>query len=530
MRRCTRTAWMLIALLGPPRAALGAQCLLGEIAGTDLSQLAATGDLDGDGIDDFVTRAPSSLHGANTGAVVAWSGATLQPVWRVDGLQASERFGDALARVGDLDGDGVDELLVGAPGVGMARVLSGVDGTILMTFVGPAGSARSVAAPGDVDLDGIPDLAIGITNPAGVQVFGGASGALLHSWTQPGTTLQALRPAGDLNGDGRGDLLALFTNNLQIGTLAALSGADGGVLFTIQAPAHTPSWGWNFDGNHPLVGARDLDGDGVPDIVVGDPFYPHFFVSHGRVQAYSGATGAELWSYEGEGVAADIGASLSILDDVDGDGTPDVLAGSLAISMPYGPHVISGAYGTRITHIRDEQAATHLGWRNVALGDLDGDGRGELLLGHQHSLRIYSFACAPIALYCQAKVNSLGCTPQLVHSGAPSSLIPFWIWATNLRSQQAGILIYSLAGPASLPFQGGVLCLQAPITRTPVRSTGGGFGCDGALGFEFNAWVAGGSPSPLAPGSQVWAQFWSRDPDDPFGTNTTGAIHFQLQP
>ncbi len=151
---------------------------------------------------------------------------------------------------------------------------------------------------------------------------------------------------------------------------------------------------------------------------------------------------------------------------------------------------------------------------------------------------IYDIGCPPVGPegYCVAKINSQGCAAATASSGVPSttSAAPFLVTCSNVLSQKPGILIWGL-GRASTPFQGGTLCLAAPVRRTPVQNSGGSTGpvdCSGSFAFDFNAYVQGGAHSALVPGQRVDCQYWYRDPLDPagFGSGLSDAIEFILQP
>ncbi|MBJ01311.1 MAG: hypothetical protein CMK00_00410 [Planctomycetes bacterium] len=133
--------------------------------------------------------------------------------------------------------------------------------------------------------------------------------------------------------------------------------------------------------------------------------------------------------------------------------------------------------------------------------------------------------------YCTAKPNSDGCTPGTTWSGTPSSSAGsgFTIGAERLTSGQPGIMIYGYA-PLYLPFQDGTLCIGAPITRTPVQSSGGSGPCGGSMSFDFNTWIASGVDPGLTAGTTVYAQHWYRDPGAAFPTGLTDAIQFTLEP
>ena len=138
--------------------------------------------------------------------------------------------------------------------------------------------------------------------------------------------------------------------------------------------------------------------------------------------------------------------------------------------------------------------------------------------------------CPTPQLYCSAQTNSLGCTPELTHTGTLQlgSPLPFLITATKLLPQQFGILFYGTQ-PNGVPFQGGTLCVKQPITRTPVQnSRGGGSTCTGKLSVDFKAWTQSGVDPGLVVGQDVFAQFWSRDAAAPATTNLTGAMRFTI--
>ena len=142
-------------------------------------------------------------------------------------------------------------------------------------------------------------------------------------------------------------------------------------------------------------------------------------------------------------------------------------------------------------------------------------------------------ACnAGIAIYCVAQVNTSGCTPAISTVGFPSASAPggFHVEATNVLNDVFGILFYSKTGSNNVPFGGGTLCVLPPTQRTPAQLSGGSGLCGGAFSMDFNAWVQSGVDPVLASGSNVWAQYWSRDPAAVGGSNLTDAASFTLCP
>lgn len=141
-----------------------------------------------------------------------------------------------------------------------------------------------------------------------------------------------------------------------------------------------------------------------------------------------------------------------------------------------------------------------------------------------------SDVCTP-TVYCTSQMNSAGCTPAIGWSGTPSASAGagFAITASNILQSQFGMMIYGTTGPANIPFNGGTLCLNGPV-RTMIQFAGGASICGGSFSLDFNALIAGGSNPALVPGTQVQAQYWSRDTASLDGTNLTDALEFVICP
>lgn len=127
--------------------------------------------------------------------------------------------------------------------------------------------------------------------------------------------------------------------------------------------------------------------------------------------------------------------------------------------------------------------------------------------------------------YCSAKTNSLGCTPSMAAQLAGQNLV---LAAQQVLPGEAGLLFYSLQGAAGAPFQGGFLCVQPPLTRTAVQTSGaaGAPPCTGTYAFDFTAFAASGADPALVGGQPVWVQYWSRDSTASFGSGLTNALTF----
>jgi hypothetical protein len=152
--------------------------------------------------------------------------------------------------------------------------------------------------------------------------------------------------------------------------------------------------------------------------------------------------------------------------------------------------------------------------------------------------------------YCVAKVSSLGCHPTLSADGfaSPTGSLGFTISTSNLNNNRPGLLLYGAGGRASLPFQGGLLCLAAPISRSPGASTGGSPApvqdCSGTWSIDYNAmiWQRYGGPHVASanapavpftvPGTTVQCQFWGRDSGfaAPNNSMLSDGLEFTLSP
>jgi hypothetical protein len=151
-------------------------------------------------------------------------------------------------------------------------------------------------------------------------------------------------------------------------------------------------------------------------------------------------------------------------------------------------------------------------------------------------VHVFEAPCLNPSVYCTAQTNTLGCAAQIAAQGTPSasSSSGFRISASNVRNQQNGMLLYGTSGRAAIPWLGGTLCVQPPLRRTPVVSSGGSAAtandCSGVLLRDFNAWGAGANDPELFAGQHVRAQFYSRDPGAPQNLNLTDAVEFYLEP
>ena len=314
----------------------------GDIFGSSVS---GAGDVNGDGTPDLIVGAiGDDPNGSGSGSARVLSGSDGSVLHTFDGDGTFDRFGVSVSGAGDIDGDGRADLFVGASsgganGGGYARVLSGRDGSVLYNFDGEGRGGffgRSVSGAGDVNGDGIPDLIVGairaftsIGNGGTVRVFSGGDGSVLHifdgdkSFDGFGASVSG---AGDVDGDGRADLIVGAINDdpngNDSGSARVLSGRDGSILYNFNGDGSGDEFG------NSVSCAGDVNGDGRADLIVGAALDDHNGPSSGSVRVLSGVDGRVLYNFNGDGSGDEFGESVSDAGDINGDGIDDFIVGA----------------------------------------------------------------------------------------------------------------------------------------------------------------------------------------------------------
>mgnify|MGYP006272886389 CR=1 FL=1 len=281
------------------------------------------------------------------------------------------RFGFSIESSPDADEDGIDDVVVGAPSevvsdepatTGRVYVLSGEDGDDLAELEPPQEGVRlfgfSAAGLPDVNGDGVPDVVVGAVGTstssqprfAGVvYVYSGEDERFLLSVSSPngvedGRFGSAVAHVGDTNGDGISDFVVGAPGERtgagnEAGRAYLFSGSNGSLLHTLDSPTGQSSGRFGES----VTGSVDVNGDGTPDVLVGAPSEAS---SAGRVHAFSGADGSFLATLQSprDAINGGFGTSLSIINDLDGDGTHDVLVGATGESAPDGTERAGAAY------------------------------------------------------------------------------------------------------------------------------------------------------------------------------------------
>lgn len=391
------------------------QIVEGEAKGDRFGQsVAGLDDLDGDGYSDFVIGAPDyDPPGWNhAGAAYLFSGKSGNLLLRIDGHAKNNRFGHAVASMGDFNLDGVGDFLVGAPdadpnGVnkaGSVYICSGSDGGILLQIDGAEVNesyGEYLASAGDVNRDTIPDVMIGLPtmkanglNHAGVvRVYSGADGSLLYEWSGDHAQAragEALVGGGDFNQDGYADPVFgaadADPNGLNsAGSVYVYSGIDGTLLYRLDGLDQDDHLG------NSIALAGDLDGDLIDDLAIGAFYEGNGSMSKaGAVYVHSGVDGSLLASMQGQAKKDYFGNSVDAGQDFDGDGTPDLLIGASGVDAT-GDHgdgalyIYSGATFQRLHTILSTDGDRELGKNSVWVGDLDRDGHADILTGFERA-------------------------------------------------------------------------------------------------------------------------------------------------
>jgi hypothetical protein len=133
--------------------------------------------------------------------------------------------------------------------------------------------------------------------------------------------------------------------------------------------------------------------------------------------------------------------------------------------------------------------------------------------------------------YCTAKVNSQGCLPAIDFTGTPSASASsgFTITCDEVRESKPGLLFYGHE-KATIPFQGGTLCVQPALVRTPLQTSVGTAPCNATYSIDFNAFMATSPDPTLVAGAAVCAQWWMRDPGSASSTGLSNGLAFVICP
>ena len=176
----------------------------------------------------------------------------------------------------------------------------------------------------------------------------------------------------------------------------------------------------------------------------------------------------------------------------------------------------------------DDSGGVYIG--GSTRGDLSGPNVGQ----SDAWLARYTCDSAFPDVYCTAKTSSAGCVSAISTSNTTmqpaSGASDYSVTASQVQELKNGLLFAGITGAASVPFNGGTLCVNPPTKRGPLTNSGGDnpSECDGA----FSTLVNDGSIIPLGldagPGNSGWYQYWYRDPNDLFGSALSNAVQLDF--
>lgn len=364
----------------------------GDVAGDWFGiATAAVGDVNGDGVPDFAVGAhqnvnfgPRPAPDAPPGYVAVFSGADGERIHTLRGVGSKEidggddHFGNAICAIDDVDGDDASEIVVGAylydggdaierssdENTGGVFVFSGASGKVLRRLPGLRWGDRygtSLAQIPDVDGDGRPDLVIGVEKADDPRPLRGKR----------------------INNEGSLEILST-------GTQEVVSRSFG--------------TGYNAHMGHCIAPVGDIDGDGLPDVAAGAFLYsydglerkkmPERLEQRGAAGIFSTRKGRPIVLWKGRAAHDWFGFSIASLSREVGDSVRKLAVGAIQsgwVGDYHGPGYVqfySTRDGTLLGEVQGEEDGDQFGWSLTNVGDRDGDGRADLLVGAPASITV----------------------------------------------------------------------------------------------------------------------------------------------
>lgn len=434
---------------------------IGSFSGQQLGKTTAiVGDVDRDGCADYLIgvpyASPNGILGA--GSALLYSGRTGHLLHRVDGTQAGEQRA-WVAALGDVNRDTIPDYAVAAPHLpnqgfllaGSIWVISGATNALLYEVRGPAERADFglvMSGIGDADGDGASDFVVGCSridlmtglDVGAVYVLRGVDGSTIRRFEGQFTGQRfglSVAGVGDLDGDGLADVAVgapSLEDPLGYGSVQLYSPASGASLGGIISNQLQDEMGWL------VAGVGDVDGDGRPDWMTSAPWRDeNGLTDNGGAWVFSGATNAPLLQIDGSGEADHWGSSIAGVGLVNNDTTPDFVVGSpdahAGVASAAGAVIVySGKDGAPLLQVGPDPAIASEGSWVAGGGDVDGDGNDDVMV----SASLYSYPSDPPA-YATGRVDIFGYAARrilarvdLIPGICPNVLPTFWDAVVNL--------------------------------------------------------------------------------------------------
>ena len=386
------------------------------------------GDTNTDGIPDIIvgawTENPDSSPW-NAGRAYVFSGDSLLLLHTLQSPNEEQAggFGYAVDLLGDINGDGSDDIVVSAMKeslgellmeAGRVYVFNGSDGVLLHTLVSPNAQLGgwfgfSLASAGDVNNDGTDDIIVGAheeepdPSPVGAgraYIFSGSDGSVLHELQSPNDQNEgyfgySVSSAGDLNEDGFYDVIvgarkeSTGSSPDAAGMAYVFSGSDGSLLHTLMSPNEETE---GYFGNA-VSSTGDITGDGIPDLIVAADHEDggRDTEDAGNAYVFDGQNGSLIFalSSPNEEEEGFFGNDVTFTGDMDGDGIDEIMVAAYwevrdPVLVGAGrTYVFRGSDGSMLYTFESPtpEAGGFFGCSVDALGDLDENGSDDVVIG-----------------------------------------------------------------------------------------------------------------------------------------------------
>jgi hypothetical protein len=372
--------------------------------------VAGGGDLNGDGFSELLVGANTASFGETSeGAVWVFrgsaAGVVITPAHRLERNLNASQFGGSVSAAGDINGDGFDDVVVGAHRANLNCPVAGCGNGAVYIYYGTGNAIRPLGA--------------GLINPPPALTFNTVGISINTGWAVAG--------AGDVNGDGYSDVVVGdWRDNIggqtREGTAFVYHGSSTG-LITTPATIIQNNIAQSWMGRS-VSSAGDVNGDGYADIIVGGPeFTSGGFTFRGRVQLHLGGPAGvsvnAFITYLGIQGGARLGESVAVAGDVNGDGYSDFLLSSHNVNNAWvvhgGPYMIgpvAPAVGTITPPTTFSGYSDGLAGFSVAnAGDVNGDGFSDVLVGAPEASN--GQANEGLAFLYYGSANGLAAMPDL---------------------------------------------------------------------------------------------------------------------